>query len=278
MAIATVNIVPRNDNEGMLGTEGKKWSKVHAYSVEINGKQAATLEDCNQTENYLKRDTEYQKGAIATSLLLPTWAYFECTLAGTTSVDAVSLAVTAIGQKIEDGTAEWVVRHKQDGHNVGDIWMFKGTFSSDGFPVHVVTGLPMLDCHICDGTNGTINMIDKFAMGANKTGIGGAGGANSRVLSIAQIPAHAHGASAWTDAQGYHAHNFNGNFVAVNSSVTQGAGIHANNMAGWTQSGRITADGNHGHNVGVSVANAGSGQAFDNRPAYVALAFVQKIY
>lgn len=224
------------------------------------------------------QNTTYKNGDILASVELPLWACLECMTAGATGTANLNPIVAAIGQKITDGTCVWVIRHKGEMQNVGDIWMTKAAFNADGYPIHKLTGLAMLDCHICDGTNGTINMIDKFAMGANKTGIGGAGGANSRVLSIAQIPAHAHGASAWTDAQGYHAHNFNGNFVAVNSSVTQGAGIHANNMAGWTQSGRITADGNHGHNVGVSVANAGSGQAFDNRPAYVALAFVQKIY
>lgn len=294
MTASTVNIVPRDDNEGKLGTARKQWGEVNAYEFKKNGKTLATLEDCNQSENYLKRDTAYTKGAIATSLALPTWAILECSLAGTTAIeeDAPDLTVTAIGQKISDGTAEWVVRHKLDGHSVGDIWMFIGTFSN-GHPVRAETGLPMLDVHLCDGTNGTINMTNRFPMGTNDGAqFGVLGGANSKVITTAQMPIHAHGASAWTDAQGNHGHPLYGQTQWGNnercgwiqSSLVGECDADWNNAAKdycWsTQNGvpLVQAAGNHGHNVGVSVANAGGNAAFDVRPAFTIVAFVQKIY
>lgn len=228
------------------------------------------------------QNTTYKNGDILASVELPLWACLECMTAGATGTANLNPIVAAIGQKITDGTCVWVIRHKGEMQNVGDIWMTKAAFNADGYPIHKLTGLAMLDCHICDGTNGTINMIDKFAMGANKTGIGGAGGANSRVLSIAQIPAHAHGASAWTDAQGYHGHNQSAGthkFLGVANYATSMTSIGSGGYwIDWWSECSITPDGSHGHNIGISVANAGSGQAFDNRPAYVAVAFIQKIY
>lgn len=279
MTASTVNIVPRDDNEGKLGTARKQWGEVNAYEFKKNGKTLATLEDCNQSENYLKRDTAYKKGAIATSLALPTWAILECSLAGTTATeDAPDLTVTAIGQKISDGTAEWVVRHKLDGHSIGDIWMFKGTFSN-GHPVRAETGLPMLDVHLCDGTNGTINMTNRFPMGTNvAANIGTTGGANSKVITAAQMPVHTHGASAWTDAQGNHAH-VEGSTPEFGVSGVASTG-HASNSGCVATGKRYITDaaGAHGHNIGISIANAGGNAAFDVRPAYATVAFVQKIY
>lgn len=290
----TVNIVPRDDNEGKLGTECKQWNEVNAYEFKKNGKQLATLEDCNQSENYLKRETEYKKGALASSLALPSWAILECSLAGKTAIeeDAPDLTVTAIGQKIADGTAEWVVRHKLDGHRIGDIWMFIGTFSA-GHPVSQETGLPVLNVRLCDGTNGTINMTNRFPMGTNDSKFfSSIGGANNVVLNAAQMPVHAHGASAWTDAQGNHRHGLYGQ---TQYNQNEKCGFIQASLVGqcdqdWNSKHReywdvaqdgvplVNTTGNHAHNVGVSVANAGGNAAFDNRPAYVAVAFVQKLY
>lgn len=198
-----------------------------------------------------------------------------------------------IGEKITDGTVQWVLRHKGEMHNVGDIWMTKAAFNSAGFLIHAITGLVMLDVHICDGTNGTVNMVNRFPMGTNDGAqFGVLGGANAKVITTAQMPVHAHGASAWTDAQGLHAHNILGQTVQ-----------NRNDKCGYIQAGitgmadedlyskkrgyaytdvngvqLIDSQGNHGHNIGISIANAGGNAAFDVRPAYTAVAFVQKIY
>lgn len=201
-----------------------------------------------------------------------------------------------IGEKIVDGTCAWVLRHKGEMHNIGDIWMTKASFNADGFMIHAITGLAMLDVHICDGTNGTINMVDRFPTGSSSEKIGTTGGENEKTLTTAQMPSHTHtgitdaqgnhehGASAWTDTQGAHQHSY---VKGVSDSAPRSSSVNV--WSGTTAANTSTA-GAHGHNVGVSVAAAGEhqhnisthvtgdGQAFDNRPAYVAVAFVQKIY
>ena len=182
---------------------------------------------------------------------------------------------------------------------------------------------------LCDGTNGTPNLIDKFVMGA--TTPGATGGANERTLTVANMPAHTHEAGTLGAS---HTHGFSG----VNASHTHSAGsltvsshTHgldntnhrhdfqlnripyfdgptnsglrfyspdgsgaletirtsfettgtrtdsaAPSVTGTTGEANLTISGTTStpSNFGGTTASRGSTDAFDNRPAYYALAFI----
>ena len=60
--------------------------------------------------------------------------------------------------------------------------------------------------YLCDGTNGTPNLTDRFVVGAGASySVGGTGGANSVTLTTNNMPSHTHTAtSVVTDPGHYH--------------------------------------------------------------------------
>lgn len=121
---------------------------------------------------------------------------------------------------------------------------------------------------LCDGQNGTPNLLDKFVFGAGgNANVGDTGGAvngtgttsnaggftpagliGGTTLTLAQLPAHNH-AGGFTDVQGSHNHN-----VVGIGQVNQPGGIGSSPFV-WTQAGAqvygTTTNGAHQHNVTV---------------------------
>jgi microcystin-dependent protein len=158
---------------------------------------------------------------------------------------------------------------------------------------------------LCNGSNGTPDLRNRFVVGAGGSyGVGDTGGADSVTLSTSQIPAHSHSGS--TSSAGSHTH----------SGSTGSAGTH-NHISGTTHdkvtdsaytvnglsgTSKLSADavpnnpsnpvpytsdaGNHTHSVSiasagshthtVSVGNTGGGASHENRPPYYALAYIMK--
>lgn len=98
---------------------------------------------------------------------------------------------------------------------------------------------------ICDGTNGTPDLRDRFVVGAGSSYlVGGTGGAASIALVEAQLPSHTHGGGTLaTGAGGDHSHNFNAN--------TGNSGNHAHN-------GSTSNTGNHSHSIAAGLDYAQS--------------------
>lgn len=115
---------------------------------------------------------------------------------------------------------------------------------------------------LCNGSNGTPNLQDKFIVGAGATyGVGATGGSKDAV-----IVSHSH--SGWTDSQGSHAHSY----TYLDHSQTSGSG--STGSWGKPLSVSTTAAGAHSHNVGVS--STGESGTNKNLPPYYALAFIMK--
>lgn len=146
---------------------------------------------------------------------------------------------------------------------------------------------------LCDGTNGTPNLINRFVFGAINAGA--TGGNNNLTLTEANIPSHTH-------QTGSHTHTFSGttglathghDIATTSGGVAQPSG--AKPLSGVTAvasttntykflSNAIQEDGIHAHSFSGTTAGAsgttgstGTGTAIDNRPAYYALAFIIKI-
>lgn len=104
---------------------------------------------------------------------------------------------------------------------IGGIIMWSGSIAS------VPTGWSL-----CNGSNGTPDLRDRFIVGAGSAYVpGNTGGANSVTLSESQIPAHSHSGS--TASAGDHSH----------SGSTSSAGSHSH-------TGSTDTQGNHTHLLG----------------------------
>ena len=88
---------------------------------------------------------------------------------------------------ITDGTCKFVVT-KSGGVLPGTVTAFSGTFK-DGYPVDKNTGLVDKEWHLCDGTNGTPDLRNRFIYGGDGTNNGATGGEASHKLTEAELPA-----------------------------------------------------------------------------------------
>ena len=134
--------------------------------------------------------------------------------------------------------------------------------------------------YLCDGTNGTPDLRDRFIVGSGSSyTTGNTGGAASVTLTTAQMPSHTHSGPS-------HTHSFSG--------TTSSSGAHSfaarNSYSGWNGAAagnggqRYTLGGpNHTHtfsgttgSASGTTGSAGSGSSHENRPPYYALAYIMK--
>jgi microcystin-dependent protein len=120
--------------------------------------------------------------------------------------------------------------------------------------------------YLCDGSNGTPNLTDRFIIGAGSTyAVNGTGGVSSVTLTTNNMPSHTHTATV-TDPG--HLHNW-GSTNGILSSGGNATQFVATNSSNVTTQTAVT---------GISVANSttGSGTSFSILNPYYALAFIQK--
>ncbi len=140
---------------------------------------------------------------------------------------------------------------------------------------------------LCDGTNGTPDLRDRFIVGAGGSyNVGNTGGIASVTLTLNQIPAHTHSASS--SAAGAHNHTASSSTsqgTEFSQSSSHGGGVYYgmgtiqynNNQRLGTHSHDITVNEAGSHTHPISIGNAGEGQAHENRPPYYGLAFIMKL-
>ena len=144
---------------------------------------------------------------------------------------------------------------------------------------------------LCDGSNDTPNLRDRFIVGAgNNYNIGALGGTDQVTLTENQMPTHNHTGNTHnngshkhtgsTYAGGSHSHNFtaDSDFGGNGTIVGLGGGNSANKQIQTSSSGshshalNMANAGEHSHNLNIN--NTGGSQAHENRPPYYALAFI----
>jgi hypothetical protein len=123
--------------------------------------------------------------------------------------------------------------------------------------------------HLCDGTNGTPDLRDRFIMGAiSDADVGETGGQNEVTLTEAQMPVHDHGGI--TSSAGGHTHKIP--LYNADGSTKPLAGGHYAYPQGNADAKTATA-GQHSH----TISSSGGGQPHENRPAFYKLAFIMKL-
>ena len=153
---------------------------------------------------------------------------------------------------------------------------------------------------LCNGLNSTPDLRDRFVVGAgNGYAVDATGGSDTVTLTTAQLPVHNHPASGSSGSAGSHNHPASGSTGSAGShshpftgtasqnapkdgsgnAVNQGTQTRTTSPAGshtHPVSVSVNSAGSHSHPVSVSVGNAGSGNAHENRPPYYALAYIMK--
>lgn len=92
---------------------GKKanQSDLDAVSTKVDKKAERTdLESTASFVNRLQRKKAYKVGDIVYSTKLPSWAYLECTQAGTTGNTEPNLSTVSGGVEVNDGSLKWTVK------------------------------------------------------------------------------------------------------------------------------------------------------------------------
>lgn len=102
---------------------------------------------------------------------------------------------------------------------------------------------------LCDGSNNTPDLRDRFIVGAGSSySVGATGGEATHTLTVAEIPSHSHTVSIGGAAN-------LANFYSGGYRFCSNAAISTNNF---------------------SSSSVGSGSAHENRPPYYALCFIMK--
>ena len=128
---------------------------------------------------------------------------------------------------------------------------------------------------LCDGTNGTPDLRDRFVMGVRSGETpGGTGGAHEVQLTVDKIPAHDH--SYQTDDDGYHVHTFNDTcycpYLIDWGGIFYGNACNASYVY-VTRSTSVAGDHSHSGNTD----DAGTSLPFENRPASYRVAFITPV-
>jgi microcystin-dependent protein len=124
---------------------------------------------------------------------------------------------------------------------------------------------------LCDGTNSTPDLRNRFVVGAGSTyAVGATGGADSVTLTSDQMPSHSHTAtSTSTVTDPGHSHTYR----IINPSGGDGSSTRYGNDATGTTS---TATTGISVSTSTSIGNTGGGNSHENRPPYYALCYIMK--
>lgn len=110
--------------------------------------------------------------------------------------------------------------------------------------------------YLCDGTNGTPDLRNRFIVGAgDEYEIGVTGGEKTHALSVSEMPSHTHEIKLWSD-------------ISTGSNFTGLVDGDGNEIK--TDVNRYT--GEHTY----PTESIGGGEAHENRPPYYALAYIMK--
>lgn len=158
-------------------------------------------------------------------------------------------------------TSEWVKKWLRLICPPGTIVQWSGSSVPEGWA-------------LCNGSNGTPNLVDKFIKGG--TSAGATGGHKEITLTIDNLPSHSHSisGSASTSTDGSHRHGVSYTSGELGDNVNT-----RNNIIGSSTTYTDYA-GSHSHTVdlsGVSVSSTGNNKPINIEPQYYTLMYIMKL-
>ena len=138
---------------------------------------------------------------------------------------------------------------------------------------------------LCDGTNNTPDLRNRFVVGAGDTyAVDATGGNSTTTLSTTNLPSHTHTYSGTTSTK---------SLTGTVSKISETFGGNGGTATGVFSKGSVNAPGtptsldtgpagsfsinaSHNHTYSGTTAATGSGTAFDNKPPYYSLAYIMK--
>lgn len=161
-------------------------------------------------------------------------------------------------------STEWINKTINNTLPIGSIIMFNGAASNipEGW-------------HICDGTEGTPNLIGSFIKAAAASGA--TGGKTQIQLTTANIPNHTHSVltnTLTTSSSGAHTHTY--------TAPVKGSSDNASDkdVMETSSTQNTSSAGEHTHTINVSsiqLSSVGSGTPLDWEPKYYSLIYIMKI-
>ena len=257
----------------------------------------------DRVPNTRASSTTYAKGDVVDSPYIPKWGELECITAGTSAnTDVINgVVIQAIGQQINDGTVVWAIRAKRFNSLLNVPVPFSGDWSTPilisdpSYPIHPEIGLPMWDYRLCDGTNGTVDMRNKFLMGTDKAHANQTGGIDSFSIKRENLPTGTFGisasASTWNgevkqDLNHNHKENTYGE-EAQGQPMAGGIYVQARKTEGGRSTDGpnnglildLTAKLKHTHNIsGTVVLNSGTLKNISTVSQHYKMTYIQRIY
>ena len=140
---------------------------------------------------------------------------------------------------------------------------------------------------LCDGSNGTPDLRDRFIVGAgNQYSRGDIGGSNSVTLTTAQMPNHSHSANSSGSWNIQNIRLKNPNYIPqmkaysfLNGSSLSYGTTGSKNILDFIEtdsSGGAQVTGSCSVSISTTISSSGSGNSHENRPPYYALCFIMK--
>ena len=117
---------------------------------------------------------------------------------------------------------------------------------------------------LCDGTNGTPDLRDRFILGAGKSySVGATGGEKEHTLTIDEMPSHNH------EIQDYY---------YIESSNSAGASVtgYINLSSNYFGGGKSDSDNNRLYYYSHNTENSGKGNEHNNMPPYYSLCYIMR--
>jgi microcystin-dependent protein len=184
-------------------------------------------------------------------------------LNGTAGTVAPNLSTLTIGGTNVTATAAELNTASTHYVPTGGIIMWSGAVSA------IPTGWVL-----CNGSNSTPDLRDRFVVGAGSTySVDDTGGSSTVTLTEANLPAHKHSASSSsTVSDPGHSHSYINSGANYSNNYSPYSGPSVNNET------RTTSPATTGISVSTSttIGNTGSGTAHENKPPYYALAYIMK--
>lgn len=132
---------------------------------------------------------------------------------------------------------------------------------------------------LCNGSNGTPNLTDRFVIGAGDTyDVGSSGGEATHTLTISEMPQHNHANDFSIESDGSHSHSLSLYRPGSSSSYVRAADAKTNSPTVPEGTVRTGSSGTHTHTILGSIENSGNSQPHNNMPPYYALCYIMRVH